>query len=129
MGKLQRAQGCLSNTFFGPAVNRIEIHLLQELRGKAERWSLRNTALAPELHVIGKLLRSYRGYPRPRGTESDLKQIYFDFLDTVGILRINLSGPPCRRSTYRATFGGVLSLPGRLYRPCVPAGWAPKRHC
>ena len=37
---------------------RIEFHVLHVLCGRAERWGLRNTSLAPELHVVDRLLRS-----------------------------------------------------------------------
>ena len=67
MDKLEKAQEFLANPQFDPGVTRIELGLLQELRGKSEHWSLCNSSLSPELHVIDRLLCSYQGRSRPKG--------------------------------------------------------------
>ena len=65
--KLVPAQEFLAQPCFDPGVTRIPLGTIQTLRGKADRWSLCNEALGPELHVIDKLLRSYQGLSQPRG--------------------------------------------------------------
>ena len=112
--KLKAAQAFLSQSCFDPGVTRIPLGTLQSLRGKAEHWSLRNEALGPELHVIGKLLRPYQGLPTPHGVESVLKQTYFDFWETMESFRVNMSDTHWWSSTYRSSFYSILSLPERL---------------
>ena len=112
--KLHRAQEFLTNQHFDPGVARIPLNLIQELRGKAEHWSLCNSSLGPELHGVDRMLRSYRGMSRPRGDLAELKQSYFDFWDTLEIFRINTSDPNWRSVTYRSSFVNVLSLPERM---------------
>ena len=111
--KLARSREFLANPCFDPGATRIELKVLQELRGKAEHWGLRNITLAPEMHAIDRLLCSYRGLSRPHGKEDELKQVYFDFLDHMGIFRINMSDPEWWCSAYRSSFSGVLSRPDR----------------
>ena len=112
--KLAKSQEFLAQPCFGPWVPRIDLKALQELRGKAEHWSLCNTSLAPEMHVVGRLLCSYRGMSRPHGHEKGLKQVYFDFWGSLEVLRINMPNPEWRGSAYRSSVNGVLTLPGRL---------------
>ena len=52
---------------FRPRRARAPLGIQQELSGKEERWSLLNESIGPELHVIDRMLRSYRGISRPRG--------------------------------------------------------------
>ena len=91
--KLNRAQEFLAHPCFDTGVARIELKVLQELRGKAEHWSLRNTSLGPEMHVLDKMMRSYMGFSRPRGNEYLVKKTYFEFWDTLEVFRINMSNP------------------------------------
>ena len=57
--KIISAQQFLAQPCFGPGVARIPLVAIQELRGKADRWSLRNESIGPELHVIDQLSMSY----------------------------------------------------------------------
>ena len=93
LDKWNRPREFLPSACFDPLVTRIEPHTLQELRGKAELWPIRNTSVAPELHVIDRLLRSYRYLSRPHGDERILNQVYSAFWGSVEISRINMSGP------------------------------------
>ena len=114
LDKWNRAQEFLADSRCDPGVTRIELHTLQELRGKADHWSLCNKALAPELHVIDRPLCSYRGLSRPHGNGRILKQVYFDFWDSMGIFRINMSGPEWWGATFSSSFNGVLTLTEKL---------------
>ena len=112
--KLKRAQEFLPPPCFDPGVTRIDLEVLQELRGKAEHWGMRNSSLAPEMHAIDKLLCSYRGMSRPRGAVNILKQAHYEFWDTLEVFRINMSNPEWWGASYRSSFNGVLTLPERL---------------
>ena len=112
--KLKRAQEFLAQPCFDPGVTRIELKTIQELRGKTEYWSLCNSPLGPEMHSIGKVLCSYRGLPRPRGAVNLLKQTYFEFGETMEVLRINTSDTKWWGESYSASFNGALTLPDRM---------------
>ena len=112
--KIRRAQEFLAQSCFDPGVARIPWTTLQELRGKAERWGICNKALAPELHVIDKLLRSKQGNASAKGDMIAIKQAYFDFWDTVGIFRTHMCDSNWRGAAYKSTFYNTLSLAGRL---------------
>ena len=85
MGKIFRAREFLAQSRFDLGVARIPLRTLQELRGKAEHWSLCNRALGPELHVIDKIFRSKQGHSAPKGDSAAAKQIYFEFRETMKI--------------------------------------------
>ena len=112
--KLRTAQEFLSQSYFDPGVTRIPLGTIQELRGKAEHWSLCNASLGPELHVIDRLLCSYRGLSQPRGDEPKLKQLYYDFWDTMETIRVNMSDSRWWSTTYTTSFHNILSLQERL---------------
>ena len=112
--KLRRAQEFLAHPCFDPGVTRMDLKVLQELRRKAEHWSLCNSSLSPELHVIDKLLCSNRGISRPHGTDGLMKQCYFEFWDTMEVFRINMSDPEWWYASYRSPFCSVLTLPERM---------------
>ena len=77
MGKLTRAHEFLSMSCFDPGVARIEIRTLEELRVNADRWSLRNTSLSPEMHAIDRLMSPYLGPVRSHGVARELQQGVF----------------------------------------------------
>ena len=66
------------------------------------------------MHTVDRLLCSYRGLPRPHGDENDLKQTYFEFWDSIEVIRINMFNPEWWSSAYRSSLNGVLTLPERL---------------
>ena len=112
--KLTNAREFLAQSYFDPGVTRIPLGVIQELRGKAEHWCLCNESLGPELHVIDKLLCSYRGLSQPKGDEATVKQIYFDFWDTMETIRVNMSDPRWWSTTYTTSFQNILTLQERL---------------
>ena len=56
--KVLRAQGVLASGDFDPAVTRLSLKKVHELRGKLEHWSERNCAMATEARYIDKVLAS-----------------------------------------------------------------------
>ena len=54
--KMLRAQEFLASPDFDPAMARIPLKKIQELRGKHEHWSVCNRALSTELKHDGRLL-------------------------------------------------------------------------
>ena len=113
-GKIQRAQEFLPQTCFDAGVTRIHLWDPQELRGKAEQWSLRNKARGPELHLVDTLLRSKQRLSSPKGESMEVKQIYFDFWETMEVFRTHMCDPDWRGSAYKSTFFNALALAGRL---------------
>ena len=56
----------------------------------------------------------YRVLPKPRGGAAEIKHVYSDFWDILGIFRVNMSDADRRIVTYQHSFASVLTLPERL---------------
>lgn len=113
-GEIRRAQEFPAQSFFDPWVTRIPLVASQELRGKADRWSIRNKALGQELHFIEKLLRSKQGPSSPKVDRVVIKQGRGDFWETMEIPRTHMCDPNWRGSTYKSAFYNTLPIAGGL---------------
>ena len=115
--KALRAQQFIAAAEFDPAMTRIPLKRIQEIRGKLEHRSICNRALSTELRHIDRLLVVREGVVSPKGSLRKLKQAYVDFWDSLGTIRVHLLTGDSLSQSYTTAYSNVLSLEELLSFP------------
>ena len=115
--KTLRAQEFLASADFDPAITRLPIRKIQELRGRLEHWSVCNRALSTELRHADRLLVVTEGEITPKGSLRGLMQAYVDFWDSLETMRIHLLTGGSLSQSYTSSYSSVLSLEELLSFP------------
>ena len=108
--KALRAQEFIAATDFDPAMTRIPLRRIQELRGKLGHWPACNRALSTELRHVDRLLVVREGLISPKGSLRELKQAYVDFWDSDETIRAHLLTGDSLSQAYTSAYSNVLSL-------------------
>ena len=114
--EIGRSKEFSSTADFGPCVMRISLRKLQELRGRAKRWSHCNASLGAEMGPIDKLLVLKLGMAIPKGSIREIKQTYIDFWTSVETIRANMDTEGYWGQAYTAPFA-CWSLPSTSALP------------
>ena len=115
--KIARDKVFLMPYEFGPCIARIPLGKLQELRGRAERWSNCNSAHGAEMRFIDKMLVSRSGASYPKESKRGIKIFFIDFRTIVETIRAHMATGEYWGQSYTTDFIGALSLDEQLSFP------------